>query len=93
MRFGRFMILSPPRLPSLQHLPSTSEVRRVTLAAFLRPAGRFSPIFSNLSRRIRPPFLLLALCERKLRVYYFVCVEEGGRERGRLKTVHGRKVK
>ena len=30
--------------------PSTSEVSSVTLAAFLRPAGRLMPIFSSLSR-------------------------------------------
>lgn len=40
--------------------PSTSDVSSVTLAAFLRPAGRLSPIFSSFSRRILPPFLLLA---------------------------------
>lgn len=39
---------------------STSEVSRVTLAAFRRPAGRFRPIFSSFSRNFRPPSLLLA---------------------------------
>ena len=33
----------------------------MTLAAFLRPAGKFSPIFSNFSRRERPPFFDFAL--------------------------------
>ena len=42
-------------------LPSTSDVRRVTLAAFRRPAGRANPIRSNLSRRNFPPFFDLAL--------------------------------
>lgn len=37
-------------------LPSTSEVRSVTVAALRRPAGRFTPIFSSFSRRILPPF-------------------------------------
>lgn len=41
--------------------PSTNDVRSVTLAAFLRPAGRLSPILSNLSRSDRPPFLDFAL--------------------------------
>ena len=31
------------------------------MAAFLRPAGKLKPIFSNLSLRDRPPFLDLAL--------------------------------
>lgn len=39
---------------------STREVSRVTLAVFLRPAGKLSPIFSNFSRNFRPPSLLLA---------------------------------
>ena len=43
------------------NLPSTSEVRRVTLAAFLRPAGSARPILSSLSRRLRPPSLDFAL--------------------------------
>lgn len=51
----------PTRPTQTVALPSTSDVRRVTLAAFLRPAGRLSPIFSSLSLRMRPPFLLLAL--------------------------------
>lgn len=46
-------------------LPSTNDVSRVTLAAFLRPAGRFSPIFSNFSRSSLPPFLDLALEEQR----------------------------
>lgn len=40
--------------------PSTREVKSVTFAAFLRPAGRFKPIFSSFSRRSLPPFLLFA---------------------------------
>lgn len=42
-------------------LPSTRDVSRVTLAALRLPAGRFSPIFSNLSLKHRPPFFDLAL--------------------------------
>ena len=42
-------------------LPSTSDVSRVTLAAFLRPAGSASPIRSSLSRKNLPPFLDFAL--------------------------------
>ena len=41
-------------------LPSTKDVRRVTVTALRLPAGRFMPIFSSLSRKERPPFLLLA---------------------------------
>lgn len=47
-----------------RYSPSTSDVSRVTLAAFLRPAGRFRPILSNLSRSNLPPFLDLALQQR-----------------------------
>lgn len=42
-------------------LPSTREVSSVTLAAFLRPAGRLRPRRSSFSRRHRPPFLDFAL--------------------------------
>lgn len=42
-------------------IPSTSEVSRVTLAAFLLPAGKLSPILSSFSLRERPPFFDLAL--------------------------------
>ena len=42
-------------------LPSTSEVRSVTVAAFLLPAGKLRPILSSLSRKDRPPFFDLAL--------------------------------
>lgn len=42
-------------------LPSTRDVRRVTLAALRRPAGRLRPIFSRRSLRQRPPFLDFAL--------------------------------
>lgn len=45
----------------MQHIPSTSEVSKVTFAAFLRPAGKFNPIFSNFSRNDLPPFFDLAL--------------------------------
>lgn len=41
--------------------PSTNDVNNVTFAAFLLPAGKFNPIFSNFSRNSRPPFLLFAL--------------------------------
>lgn len=43
------------------YIPSTSDVSSVTFAAFLRPAGRFRPIFSSFSRNSRPPFLDFAL--------------------------------
>lgn len=42
-------------------LPSTNDVKSVTLAALRRPAGKFKPIFSNFSLSNLPPFLLLAL--------------------------------
>ncbi len=42
-------------------LPSTRDVRRVTLAALRRPAGRLRPIFSRRSLRQRPPFFDFAL--------------------------------
>lgn len=42
-------------------LPSTRDVSSVTLAAFLRPAGRLRPRRSSFSRRHRPPFLDFAL--------------------------------
>lgn len=50
---------SPPT--SLSHLPSTSDVSKVTLAALRLPAGRFSPILSSFSLRDLPPFLDFAL--------------------------------
>ena len=37
------------------YLPSTSDVRSVTLAAFRRPAGSAIPILSNLSLKFLPP--------------------------------------
>lgn len=42
-------------------VPSTSEVSKVTLAAFRLPAGRLRPILSSFSLRERPPFFDLAL--------------------------------
>lgn len=45
----------------LQTLPSTKEVKSVTFAAFLLPAGKFSPSLSNFSLKQRPPFLDFAL--------------------------------
>lgn len=42
-------------------LPSTREVRSVTFAAFLLPAGKFSPSLSNFSLKQRPPFFDFAL--------------------------------
>lgn len=42
-------------------LPSTKDVRRVTFAAFLLPAGRLRPSLSNFSLKQRPPFLDFAL--------------------------------
>lgn len=47
----------------LETLPSTREVRSVTFAAFLLPAGKFSPSLSNFSRKQRPPFLDFALSQ------------------------------
>jgi len=41
--------------------PSTRDVSRVTLAAFLLPAGRVSPILSSLLLNIFPPSLDFAL--------------------------------
>lgn len=49
------------QLHFFSNLPSTSEVSSVTCAAFLLPAGSDRPIFSNLSRKLLPPFLDLAL--------------------------------
>lgn len=43
------------------NVPSTREVRRVTLAALRLPAGKAMPILSSLSRRFRPPSFDLAL--------------------------------
>ena len=48
----------------MRRLPSTSDVSRVTVAALRRPAGKFRPIFSSLSRSARPPFFDLALRSR-----------------------------
>jgi hypothetical protein len=51
-----------PLLPTIRvSLPSTNDVSSVTFAALRRPAGKFSPIFSNFSLNSRPPFLLFAL--------------------------------
>ena len=52
---------------ALVPVPSTSAVSRVTLAAFLRPAGRLRPILSSFSLRERPPFFDLALQRWKKR--------------------------
>lgn len=49
-------------LSAQSYVPSTSDVSKVTLAAFLRPAGKLRPIFSSFSRKDLPPFLDLALC-------------------------------
>ena len=46
-------------------LPSTRDVSNVVVAAFRRPAGRLTPIFSNLFRRSLPPFFDLALVDTK----------------------------
>jgi len=48
-----------------KHSPSTKDVKSVTLAAFLLPAGRFRPIFSSFSLSRRPPFLDFALQNAK----------------------------
>lgn len=58
-------------------LPSTRDVRRVTLAALRRPAGRLRPIFSRRSLRQRPPFFDFALRGDKERAVFrswSVCV-------------------
>lgn len=44
-----------------RYAPSTKDVNSVTLAAFLLPAGKLRPIFSNFSLRSRPPFFDFAL--------------------------------
>lgn len=49
----------PPN-PS-HHLPSTSDVSRVTLAALRLPAGKFNPILSSFSLKDLPPFFDFAL--------------------------------
>lgn len=55
----------PKSLARWMASPSTNDVSRVTLAAFLRPAGKLRPIFSSFSLSSRPPFLLFALCPIK----------------------------
>lgn len=45
----------------VEKLPSTNDVNKVTLAAFLLPAGKFKPMFSNFSLSSLPPFFDLAL--------------------------------
>lgn len=57
-----------------QNVPSTSEVSSVTWAAFLLPAGSDKPIFSNLSRKLLPPFLDLALTANKNRISEHLCL-------------------
>lgn len=57
--------LSVRRQVTVGLLPSTRAVRRVTLAALRRPAGRLSPIFSRRSLRQRPPFFDFALREER----------------------------
>lgn len=57
-------MICPARIIILQKwkaIPSTKEVRRVTLAAFRLPAGKFKPSLSSFSLRQRPPFLDFAL--------------------------------
>ena len=46
-------------------LPSTKDVSRVVVDALRRPAGKLTPIFSNLFLRSRPPFFDFALKEMK----------------------------
>lgn len=53
-----------------KHSPSTKDVKSVTLAAFLLPAGRFKPIFSSFSLSRRPPFLDFAL--RKTKCFHII---------------------
>ncbi len=50
---------------NLDILPSTRDVSNVVVAALRRPAGKLTPIFSNLFRRSRPPFFDLALMYTK----------------------------
>jgi hypothetical protein len=52
-------------ITNLHFLPSTSDVSNVVVAALRRPAGKLTPIFSNLLRRSRPPFFDLALMYTK----------------------------
>ncbi len=52
-------------ITNLDFLPSTSDVSNVVVAALRRPAGKLTPIFSNLLRRSRPPFFDLALMYTK----------------------------
>lgn len=54
----------------------------MTFAAFLLPAGKFSPSLSNFSRKQRPPFLDLALSQQNSRreklvfiLHFFSCVD------------------
>ena len=54
------------------NLPSTREVSKVTLAAFLLPAGRLIPIFSKLSRNDLPPFFDFALNTNALLLLYLL---------------------
>ena len=42
-------------------IKNENDVNNVTFAAFLRPAGKFRPIFSNFSRNDFPPFFDFAL--------------------------------
>lgn len=51
----------PFLLPKSHHLPSTSDVSRVTLAALRLPAGKFNPILSSFSLKDLPPFFDFAL--------------------------------
>ena len=54
------------------YLPSTSDVRSVTLAALRLPAGNAKPIRSSLSRKNFPPFFDFAL---KLKLSMCILVE------------------
>lgn len=46
----------------------------MTFAAFLLPAGKFSPSLSNFSRKQRPPFLDFALSQENSRREKFVFI-------------------
>jgi hypothetical protein len=54
-------------ITNLDFLPSTRDVSNVVVAALRRPAGKLTPIFSNLLRRSRPPFFDFALMYKKKR--------------------------
>ena len=65
MTWDLWIVMGQIRGQQLYHSPSTNDVKRVTVAALRRPAGKLKPILSNLSLNDRPPFLDLALQTKK----------------------------